>query len=281
MYKRIISNDLRRNPLISFLTAVFVILASMLVSLAIILAINLYLSINQMLVIAKTPHFMQMHAGSLDVAEINAFARSQESVEEFQILNFLNIDGSKIIVGDKTLVESVQDNGFVTQSESFDYLLDKNSRVVYPNEGEIYVPIYYVKNGMIKVGDKLSVGEVEFVVAGMIRDSQMNAAMASSKRFLINESDFKSLQKIGMMEYLIEFRLNDTSLVGSLEDAYINAELPANGPPAITHSIFMLVNAIDDGMMIALLVLISGLVIAVSLLCVRFTLYANIEEDYK
>ena len=83
------------------------------------------------------------------------------------------------------------------------------------------------------------------------------------------------------MEYLIEFRLNDTSQILDFETAYMEAGLPANGPPAITRVIIELANAIVDGMMIAVLVLISLLVTVVAFLCIRFTLLAKIEEDYR
>lgn len=42
-----------------------------------------------------------------------------------------------------------------------------------------------------------------------------------------------------------------------------------------------MINGITDGIMIAVLVLIGVLVIIVAFLCIRFTLLAKIEEDYK
>lgn len=61
----------------------------------------------------------------------------------------------------------------------------------------------------------------------------------------------------------------------------MDAGLPANGPPAITYNQVKMINGITDGIMIAVLVLIGILVIIVAFLCIRFTLLATIEEDYK
>ena len=42
-----------------------------------------------------------------------------------------------------------------------------------------------------------------------------------------------------------------------------------------------MLNGLSDGLMIGVILLISALVIAVAFLCIRFTLLAKIEEDYR
>jgi len=73
---------------------------------------------------AKTPHFMQMHSGDIDTVRLANFAEQNSNVDEFQVLEFLNLDNSQIILDDRSLANNVQDNGFSIQSEKFDYLLD-------------------------------------------------------------------------------------------------------------------------------------------------------------
>ncbi|MDR2043273.1 MAG: FtsX-like permease family protein [Clostridium sp.] len=280
MYRKIIKNDIAKSKLISITITAFILIAALLTSLAAILCVNLFSAIDNMVERAKTPHFMQMHAGDVDMRRLESFA-NENGVQDFQVAKFLNIDGAEIVIGKNSLADSVQDNGLSTQNSRFDFLLDLNGEIVYPADGEIYVPIYYRKEWNVKTGEQVVIKDRMFTVAGFIRDSQMNAALISSKRFLVSENDLDALMASGNLENLIEFRLPDAADISDFETAYINAGLEANGPPPITQSLFKLANAISDGMMIAVLILISVLVILVTFLCVRFTLLAKVEEDYK
>ena len=280
MYFRIIRNDMAKSRLITLTTMIFVAAAAMLVSLAAILIVQLSGSIDTLMLQAKTPHFMQMHSGEINVSGLTAFAKQNSYVNEFQVLEFLNIEGAQIILDGNSLSDSVQDNGFCTQSKAFDYLIDLDGSTIHVSEGEIYVPIAYLKEGRAAVGGRAVICGREFIIKGFLRDSQMNSPLASSKRFLVHESDFEALRESGKLEYLIEFRLNDVSDLGAFENDYTCAGLEANGP-AVTYPLFKMMNAISDGLMIAVILLISVLVVAIAFMCIRFTLLAKIEDDYR
>ena len=279
MYFRIIGNDILKNKVITFVTMIFVAAAAMLVSLAAILTINLSGALDTLMTKAKTPHFLQMHSGEIDHARLTSFAEHNSNVDEFQVIEFLNIDGSQILLGENSLADSVQDNGVSTQSEKFDYLLDLDGNIINVSEGELYVPISYMKENITKVGDKAVISGQEFVVAGFLRDSQMNSTLAASKRFLVSEHDYDKLKNLGSIEYLIEFRLKDSSALGEFETAYASAELEANGP-TVTYTLFKMMNALSDGMMIAVILFVSALVVAIAFMCIRFTLLSKMEDDY-
>jgi putative ABC transport system permease protein len=259
---------------------IFIAAAAMLVSLVAILVVNLTGAIDTLMMRAKTPHFMQMHSGEINKPQLAAFVENNESIDEFQVLEFLNIDGIQINFGENTLADSVQDNGFSIQSEKFDYLLDLEGNIITVSDGELYVPLCYMQDGFTKVGDKVEVSGKNFVVAGFLRDSQMNSLLASSKRFLVSENDYEELKDFGNVEYLIEFRLKDLSTLGAFGTAYTTAGLETNGP-TITYPLFKTINALSDGMMIAVILLVSILVVAIAFLCIRFTLLAKIEDDYR
>ena len=280
MYYRIIRNDISNSKAITLTTMIFVAAAAMLVSLAAILIVNLTGALHTMMAQAKTPHFMQMHSGEMDTGRFAAFAEQNSKVEEFQVLEFLNVDGAQIVIDGNSLADSVQDNGFCTQSETFDYLLDLDGNIIHAFDGEVYVPICYWKDGTAKLGDKAVISAKEFTVAGFLRDSQMNSLLASSKRFLVSEKDYAQIKDFGNTEYMIEFRLRDLSALGAFENDYTFAGLEANGP-TITYPLFQTINAISDGLMIAVILLISILVVAIAFLCIRFTLLAKIEDDYR
>lgn len=280
MYYRTIRNDIIRNKAITLTIMIFVAAAAMLVSLAAILVVNLSGAIDTLMNQAKTPHLMQMHSGEMDSARLAAFVEQHNEINEYQVLEFLNIDGAQIIFEEGSLASSVQDNGISVQSEKFDYLLDLDGNVIQVSDGEIYVPIPYMQEGLAKIGDKVQVSGKEFTIAGFVRDSQMNSLLSSSKRFLVSENDYAEIRDFGSVEYLIEFRLKDLSELSTFETAYTSAGLETNGP-TITYPLFKMLNSLSDGMMIGVILLISALVIAVAFLCIRFTLLAKIEEDYR
>lgn len=277
---KMIQKDMFRNRAITATTMLFIAAAAMLVSLAAGLTISLSGSIDRLMTDARTPHFMQMHSGELPEDGLKAFAEQNPNVADFQVMEFLNVDSSQIMLGDNPLTGSLQDNGFCTQSEQFDFLLDLDQKRVQPQQGEVYVPVCYLKDGTARTGDAAVIGGMPFTIAGFVRDSQMNSTLASSKRFLVSEEDFQKLAASGSMEYLIEFRLKDLSELGAFETAYSSAGLPANGP-SLTWPLFRMISAVSDGILIAVILLISLLVIIIALLCIRFTLLAKIEEDYR
>lgn len=281
MYRKLILNDMKKSKLITITITAFILLAAMLTSMAAILSVSLFSSIEGMMENAKTPHFLQMHSGEIDLQELSNFVNEQENIKDFQVTSFLNIEGSEIIIGEDSLAGSIQDNGLSMQSQQFDFLLNLDGEIIKPGKGEIYVPIYYMKSGQVHMGDSIVIHGVHFTVAGFVRDSQMNASMISSKRFLVNQADFNLVRNFGKLEYLIEFRFADPSDASAFEALYLSEGMPSNGPPPITYSLFKMANAIDDGIMIAVLILVSILVIIVSFLCIRFTLLAKIEEDYR
>jgi putative ABC transport system permease protein len=280
MYYRTIRNDILKSKAISLTTILFVAAAAMLLSLAAILVVNLTGAIDTLMTQAKTPHFMQMHAGDIDTPALAAFADQQENVDAFQVVEFLNMEGAQIVFEQSSLANSVQDNGFTTQNATFDHLLDLDGNVIQVATGEVYVPLCYMRDGSTQVGEQMLVAGQEFVVAGFLRDSQMNSLLSSSKRFLVSQDDFSAIKTSGTMEYLIEFRLNDLSNLAAFETAYTNAGLDANGP-TLTYPFYKLINAVSDGMMVGVILLVSVLVIAIAFLCIRFTLLAKIEEDFR
>ncbi len=280
MYYRAIRNDVLRSKAITLTTMGFVAAAAMLVALAAILVVNLAGAIDTLMTRAQTPHFMQMHAGDLDRARLAAFAEQQEAVADFQAVEFLNVDSAQILFQGVSLAGSVQDNGFSVQSDKFDFLLDLDGNVITVADGEVYVPLAYMQDGTARIGDTLTVAGKAFTVAGPLRDSQMQPLLSSSKRFLVSPNDFAAIKPFGSVEYLIEFRLHDLAALGAFETAYTAAGLEANGP-TITYPLFRMLNGLSDGLMIAVLLLVSALVIAIAFLCIRFTLLAKIEEDYR
>lgn len=80
------------------------------------------------------------------------------------------------------------------------------------------------------------------------RHAQMNSMMASSKRFLVNETDYEAVKADGNAEeeYLIEFVLHDGTDTNSFGTSYAAEGLYADGP-VITRPLIRMMNAMSDG----------------------------------
>ena len=278
MYRRLILNDFKNNRLASIATCIFMTVNAALLGLSVLLFVSLSGSIDRLMNVAGTPDFLQMHTGEMDESKIAEFARLRSDVDRMQICRFLNIPNSRIQIGEKSLDGNMQDNGLCCQSEAFDYLVDMDNNVIEPSVGEVYVPACYRKDYDVKSGDKLVIGSETLTIAGFLRDSQMNSMMASSKRFLVSREDYDKLSPIGSEEYLIEFKLREGSDFGAFSTAYEDAGLPGNGP-TITYPLIRMMNALSDGMMIMVILLISVLMLFISTLCIRCLILTGLEKD--
>ncbi|MDO4501001.1 MAG: FtsX-like permease family protein [Erysipelotrichaceae bacterium] len=278
MIRRYIQNEIKDNKLLSVSTVVFMAASSCLISLALVLMMSLFGSLDKLIDTAKTPDFLQMHMGEIDEKSLNDFASNHQEIEDWQLITFLNLENYEVFLGEENLLNNTQDNGLCIQSRNFDYLLDMNNKIVNPNIGEVYVPISYRQLYGLNVNDVMRIADYELTIKGFIRDSQMNSMMASSKRFLVNEEDYKNLLGKGSEEYLIEFRLKSDTDLDLFRTDYLNASLPSNGP-AITKGLIKLMNALSDGLMIFMILLAGVAVLLISLLCISYITSLGVEKD--
>lgn len=280
MYWKIVKNDIRESKLITATTTMFITVAAVLVALAMILSVNLSGSIDTLMEKTQSPHYMQMHTGSLDKSRLAKFVKDNGNVSAYEATEFLNLSGSDIEIGGHSFADSVEDNGLAVQNKNLDFFVDMENRPIQPKPGELYVPVAFKKQGFAEIGDKAEIARKKFTVTGFLRDGTMNSQMAGSKRLLLHQKDYDALFSQGRLEYIIEFRLKDASKLNQFEAAYKKAGLEANGPSG-THRLFKLGNALSDGVLIGILLLISVLVVLMTFMCIRFTLLAKIEEDYR
>ena len=265
----------------------FVTLSSLLIAVGVNLVVELNGALDRLFSSAKVPHFVQMHTGAVDEQRINRWATETGMVEETQISRMISIDGRSLTFSSSEVSEeeSVMDLSIVGQNPFFDFLLDRDNRIARPESGEIGVPVYYAERRDVKIGDMVELSadgfSRSFTVSALIRDAQMNPAIVHSKRFLVSENDYRELKDhFPESEYLIEFRLSDPDMVGDFAEAYQAADLPDLGP-AVDYRLFRMLNALSDGMVAAVVIMLSLLLMIIALLCLRFTILAAMEEDYR
>ena len=282
MFQRLIKNDLKENKVSMLVIGLFLLLTLTLSFAATRLTVSLTSSIERFVETAKSPHLLQMHSGSVDRKRLQNFVQQHPEIASWQLTDFVNVEGSAIRINEKnSLQDSSQDNGFSSQNQNFDFLLDQNNQPAQPRPGQVYIPLYYYNSGKIKIGDQIRVGKLQLTVQGFIRDAQMNAGLVSSKRFLISQTDLQILktEAFASNENLIAFRVHKLSQISTIEQAYKNAELESNGPPMITYPTIKMINGFNDALVILVMGLLVMAIIGITFLCMRFALLTKIQEE--
>ncbi|MED0948985.1 ABC transporter permease [Bacillus mobilis] len=287
MIRRMLKRDFSQNKMIITILFMFIMLSSLLMASASSNVINLLNSMDQLFKVSNAPHFVQMHAGEINQKSIDSFVAKTPFVKKQQTAEMVQIGGSNIFIKKKNEAEhnSVMDISFVKQNSNFDFLLDLNNEVIDVRKGEIGVPIYYMQKYNLRIGDKIWVvknnNELALTISAFVRDVQMNPSLVSSKRFVISDEDFERMKgNFGESEYLIEFQLTDANKINEFENLYQSSNLPQKGP-SITYSLFKTLNSLTDGIIAAVLIIISTLLMLIASLCIRFTIMTSMEEDYR
>ncbi|PEP12638.1 ABC transporter permease [Bacillus wiedmannii] len=287
MIRRMLKRDFSQNKMIITILFMFIMLSSLLMASASSNVINLLNSMDQLVKVSNAPHFVQMHAREVNQKSIDSFVEKIPFVKKQQTAEMVQINGSNIFIKKKSQAEhnSVMDISLVKQNSKFDFLLNLNNEVVDVRKGEIGVPIYYMQKYNLRIGDKIWVdknkNELEFTISAFVRDVQMNPSIISSKRFVISNEDFERIKRnFGESEYLIEFQLTDVNKINEFENLYESSNLPQKGP-SITYSLFKTLNSLTDGIIAAVLIIISALLMLIASLCIRFTIMTSMEEEYR
>ena len=288
MFLKMVKNDFIRNKIVTLTVFVFITMAVILAASAINNIVNLIQAMSDLQESAVPADITVMHAGEYDQAEIDQFTeqyRDHIATQETMVLQ--NIDGSNIHFGqNQSMAGTIQDTSFVVQNKNFDFILDLNNEKLDIKEGKIAVPIYFMQQYDLNIGDTITVKsreyQKEFVISDYARDFEMNSSLTSSKRFVINQNDYDEMLEMqaGELEYLIEFKLNENGDAAAVQTAYNEAGLPANGP-ILEGNIFMLFNAMSDMAVAIVIIFISILLMVIASLCIRLTFLATIDEDIR
>ncbi|MGN0459678.1 MAG: FtsX-like permease family protein [Ruminococcus sp.] len=292
MYFKLLKNDFRKNPVSNLILFLFMSLSVTIAVTVTLMLTQLFTSITDMYETANPPHFLQMHKGELVQSDIDEFNKSYEGLEHWQTVTMITVNGDVLTVSDEkekqfSLSDCRLDISLVNQNEKYDVLLDENRNKSEIKTGEIGVPVILLDEFDIAPGDKITLrsGDVSktFTVTSYVYDGQMNSTLCSSTRFLISDEDFDALLgNVGETEYLIEAYFTDSSLADDYQTAYEQSEknLPKNGQ-AITYTMIFLLSALTDLMMAMVFILAGVLLIAIAVVCLRYVVLAQLEDDMR
>jgi putative ABC transport system permease protein len=285
---RMVARDFARNRGVTTVLVVLMMLAVVLATASASTLTRLIGASNRLLAQADAPDVAQLHVGPHDQEAVDRWAAERPDVAAHQTMLLLGVDGANLFFDGRVQTSSIQQNSLVVPNGERDLLLDlDNQPILEVAPGEIVLPVYYEVTNGLEVGDPVTItasdGFVkELTIAGFARDSIMNAAITSSKRLAVAAADLDEVRAhTGVEEQLIEFWLDDPGTqTAAFSKDYLDAGLPQAGQ-MVDGSTFRMFTMIGDGMVAAVVILVSLLLLVVALLCLRFSFLTAVEQDYR
>jgi putative ABC transport system permease protein len=288
LYTRMLQRDVARNRVVTGLLVVLMMLSVVLATASAGTLTRLIGASSNLMERAGAPHVAQLHVGPYDQGELDRWAATRPEVEHHQTMLMLGIDGAELSFDGEAQTTSIQQNSLVVPNRERDLLLDLDDRpITEVAPGTIVLPVYYDGADGLAVGDPVRIttpdGFVkEFTIAGFARDSIMNPAISSSKRLAVAPSDLEEVRAhTGEVEQLIAFWLHDPGTQSAaFQKDYLDSEMPQGGQ-MVDSATFQLLTMIGDGIVAAVIVLVSVLLLVVAALCLRFSFLTAVEQDYR
>lgn len=94
IYWRMTKESWGRDRFSTISFTAFIAISVAMISLTAMLFTNLTGAIDHLMEVAKTPDFLQMHAGDINTDELEEFALNRPEVTDYQIIRFLNLENS-------------------------------------------------------------------------------------------------------------------------------------------------------------------------------------------
>lgn len=283
-----IARDFTRNRSVTVLLVVLMMLSVVLATASAGTLVRLMGASSALMSQADAPHVVQLHAGSYDQSAVDRWVAERPEVAHHESMLMLGIDGANLFFDGAPQTTNIQQNSLVVPHTERDLLLDlDNQPITEVLPGTMVLPVIYQVEAGLEVGDSVRIAAPdgfakEFQIAGFARDSIMNPAVASSKRLAVAPSDLAEVRAhTGTEEHLIEFWLHDPgNQTAAFEKTYQDSNMPKAGQ-MVDSAAFQLFTMIGDGMVAAVVILVSILLLVVGLLCLRFSFLTAAEEDYR
>jgi putative ABC transport system permease protein len=288
MYTRMIARDFARNRSVTAILVVLMMLSVILATASAGTLVRLMGASSRLMSQAEAPHVAQLHVGPFDQGEVDRWAADRPEVAHHQTMLMLGIDGANLSFDGVPQTTSIQQNALVVPNVERDLLLDLDGRpITEVAPGTIVLPVLYEVEAGLEVGDPVRITAAdgfatEFTIAGFARDSIMNPAITSSKRLAVSSADLEEVRAhTGEVEQLIEFWLHDPGTQSAeFQKAYLDSGLPKAGQ-MVDSATFQMLTLIGDGLVAAVVVLVSLLLLVVAALCLRFSFLTAAEQDYR
>jgi len=285
MYLNILKKDLKRKKTMNSILLVFIILATMFVSSSVNNIISVTTALDNFFEMAGAPDYLAATMNKAVGADLDETMQGIECVKEFKTEDIIYMAPANILRDGEPLKATA--NTQILQSDrdmSVNYFLEDNSILNHVEKGDIYMFSSAMENKGLKVGDKITI-EIEgvsreFTLAGGFKDAVLGSNMMGMVRYIISAEDYEDFTSNEMINTLYGGNLyyiktsdmqNLLSELEEVSDSFIFT---------MTRELLSF-SYIFDMIVTGILLVVSGILIAVAFVVLRFTITFTLSEEYR
>ena len=285
MYLRILKRDLKRKRTMNVILLLFITLASLFVSSSVNNIISVTTALDHYFELANVPDILIATMNKSGNADVKRALREMKSVasygtEEVLYLSNANVtkDGVKLDFMSSTIMLHSLENS------TMNYFLEDNSPLKEVKSGNVYMTDASFRKSGLKIGDIIHISvddvEMDFTLAGGIKDAVFGMDVAAMTRYIISPEDFE------------QFYLSDdiTAKYGGVL-CYLdteNEEVCMEEAEAFSENTITIMNRgkmkfiyVFDMIIAGILLVASIMLILISFVVLRFTISFTLSEEFR
>ena len=287
MYLKMLVKDYKRKKVITIVLFAFMLLAATLAAAGSRMFLSLTGAMDTMFRAANTPHYMQIHNGPYDEDYVRQWTQGNPTIKEWSAVEILDPgDVSFFLNGSAEALDFGKYwTSCIAQNEAIDLLLTLENEPVTVQDGQIALPLLFAQRTDVKVGDTLTVSfdgyQKDFTVSAFVRDPILGGDLMDAKRLVLSEHDCAEMKRMGAgVTTAFSFVLHSEDQLSDFAKGMQSSDMPQNSF-FVDRPLILLAYGISSGIVIALVLLCSILLVLVAFLTLRYTILSTIEEDFR
>lgn len=285
MYLNILKKDLKRKKAMNIILLVFIILATMFVSSSANNIISVTTALDNFFEMADVPDYLTATMNKSVAPNLDETLESIESIREYKREEIIYMAPANVMRDGEPLKATA--NTQILQSDkdmSVNYFLEDNSILKQVEKGEMYMFSSVMESKGLKAGDKITIDiegvRRQFTLAGGFKDAVFGSNMMGMVRYIINAEDYEEFTSNEMVNALYGGKLyyiktsDMQKMLSELEevsDSFISA----------MNRELLSFSYIFDMIVTGILLVVSGILIAVAFVVLRFTITFTLSEEYR
>ncbi len=290
MYFKILKKDIRRKKTMNIILLLFVILATAFIA----------SSVNNLIITSNATNKYMEIANVQDFVIVTMNPEQGNSENDNNISNYLSQEPYADSYVKDDLQYLSKSNLLLTNSKEsssnakasmiamcYDikqqYFFDKDNHIIdYMEDGTIYVPLVFLQDNNLKVGDTIKLKtknnyEKSFKIVGSYKDALLGSSMMGVHRYLFSKNDFADIKENSGLPSGSIFSVKASNLKEFKNNFYRHDfQVIFSGDKD-----FIMLSYVMDMIIALVLIMVSVFLIIISITMLRFIIVFSVSEDYQ